>query len=80
MKKYEIMNPNENLSWCKPYMSDDGTKGFISCEGEAQDSWGGINIANEAELWENEELHEGGCPECPYRDECEAMDITDDEI
>ena len=29
MKAYETMNPGENLSWCRPYVSKDRSKAII---------------------------------------------------
>lgn len=36
MKAYETMNPGENLSWCRPYASKDGTKAIIINEGNVE--------------------------------------------
>ena len=80
MKLYEKMNYGENLGWCIPYFSEDGTKGFTK-NGDDIRVFGDIGVksgdysANEVEeLIDKNDLREGGCSECPFRDECDAMD------
>ena len=91
MKLYERMNQGENLFWCKPLSNKEGTRVIIvnggivirslftvSTPKEFREQGNDIyaNQANPEYLIEKYGLHyELGCPECPFRDECEAMII-----
>lgn len=88
MKAYKRMRAGENLSWCRPYRS--GNNYYVQNEGEIiqlmQDGTDlvidkdTLRIVEECDDWE-----EIGCAECPWRDECEAMnedvdDFSDDDL
>lgn len=75
MKLYETMRSGKNLGWCKCYISEDGNRAIVVNEGEIISEYGLVNVmcCEPEGLIETEELHECGCAECPYRDECEAM-------
>lgn len=102
IKLYETMETGENLSWCRPYISRDGSCAMVINEGKI------INImingkdfvnpsreqlaalaarlnpddadpdADGEELIEIllDDMREVGCADCPYRDECEAMEAV----
>lgn len=102
IKLYETMETGENLSWCRPYISRDGTCAMVINEGKI------INImingkdfvnpsreqlaalaarlnpddadpdADGEELIEIllDDMREVGCADCPYCDECEAMETV----
>ena len=102
IKLYETMETGENLSWCRPYISRDGSCAMVINEGEI------INImidgkdfvnpsreqlaalaarlnpddadpdADDNELVEIllDSMREVGCADCPYCDECEAMEAV----
>lgn len=69
----------ENMSWCKPYMSDDGKAVWAVNEGDVC----GVKIKEHAmhHDWSEKELqrffpdnHEMGCADCPWFDMCDVMD------
>ena len=88
MKLYEKMRPGENLSWCKPLVSDDEKTAIIQNEGEIISAMidGKLldipndEVAKEIEKYDIDidDLHETGCANCPFRDECDAMDVDED--
>lgn len=71
MKLYETMSENENLSWCRPYVSEDGKKAIVVNEGEIVSSEGlNVNDVSDLEIDEiidNENLYECGCAGCPWQ-------------
>lgn len=79
MKAYESMNVSENLGWCKCYLSRDESKHLVVNEGEnagtnlVADEYAELSPLDIEAMIEAHELHECGCPKCPYRDVCEAM-------
>jgi hypothetical protein len=104
MKKlYEKMNPGENLSWCRPFVDEDGKYAIAVNEGqivsmilngeEQSDITDDLvyRFANDVNLnydlyqgWSDlhiicDALPERGCSECPFRDECDAMIVDEDD-
>lgn len=77
---YEKMRRTENLSWCKPYVNEDGSKAVIVNEGVAYPVRGITSVkegdkftdelANEIDAYD---MHEVGCCDCPVKDDCECM-------
>lgn len=89
-KAYENMKENENLDWCKPYIDEEGNVISINYEmlyspleiyrRNAIAHSKGLNMTKEEvlEMIREEKLKETGCCNCPFRDECEAMDLNED--
>ena len=83
MKAYKRMRDGENLSWCRPYRCGDNyyvrnESGVIGIMQNGKDliiDKDTLHIVNDCDDWE-----EIGCAECPWRDECEAMDVDTDEF
>lgn len=69
MKTYEKMSYGENLSWCKPYISEDERYALAVNEGEIIN----IQIDGRDIEWDEKRKFSFGCAECPWRDECDAM-------
>lgn len=76
MKLYTSMREDENMSWCKPYVSEDGKVISVN-EGAIASSIGIIDAESRdvSEIIETENLIETGCPNCPFRNECDAMHV-----
>lgn len=77
MKLYKKMRDGENLSWCRPYRCDD--KYYVRNEGEIVSIMdNGVDLVIDKDtlriVEECDEWEEIGCAECPWRDECDAMD------
>lgn len=86
MKLYKTMRPTENLSWCKPLCKSIGPVQVWAIQNEGEIVSWGIKVQR-SKMWEpttqeeqqeiekilQEDAEEKGCCECPWRDECEAM-------
>lgn len=73
MKLYETMRDDENLGWCKPYVSACGY-GMVVKDGEiieaSEEDW----IGSDAEkILEEYQLVETGCKNCPWKNQCDAV-------
>jgi hypothetical protein len=78
----EMMENNENLSWCRPYVTADERMHFVINEGRLD---GIMGHENKRPIWKKEELEkfdvnklleeatELPCKECPFFFECDAM-------
>lgn len=108
MKAYEKMGFGENLSWCRPYESEDERVYAVFCDGEIislmidgveyhKDFARKVSlmpkIAEAARIvneysdmytdildafWDGA-IREVGCADCPWRDECDCMDLDEEE-
>ena len=77
MKEYKRMAPGANLSWCAPFVS--GNKYYVQHEGEITNIMAdGMDLVIDADtlriVSDTDDWQEIGCSECPWRDECDAMD------
>lgn len=91
MKRYEAMRPDEDMSWCSPYVSDDKKFAFIETDGDINSvlingeylpkPYNRDNVTKEFAKYgiDMDDLPGTGCVDCPWRDECEVMDLQEEE-
>lgn len=78
MKLIDTMKENENMGWCKPYLSAFGYQ-MVVCEGEviqaSEEDWIGEDASDPRfrEALAEYHLTEFGCKDCPWREECDAV-------
>jgi hypothetical protein len=78
----EMLENDENLEWCKPYVTADEKIHFVINEGRLD---GILDHESNRHIWKKEELEkfdveklleeatELPCKECPFFYECDAM-------